>query len=64
MKRVGSGSMVHRLKSSELELLNVAIKRFAKLRFPKFQTVGYEAFEVADDTSRLLAESYVPSACS
>ncbi len=66
MKIVGSGSMVHG-KSSELELLNVEETVFFATTVPLPSGVlpscvsqyfrQYEAFEVADDTSRLLAES-------
>ncbi len=66
MKIVGSGSMVHG-KSSDLELLNVEERVFFATTVLLPSSVlpscisqyfrQYEAFEVADDTSRLLAES-------
>ena len=66
MKTVGSGSMVHG-KSSGLELLNIEERVLFATMVPLPSTVlpscvsqyfrQYEAFEVADDTSRLLAES-------
>ena len=68
MKTVGSGSMVHGIKSSELELLNVEERVFFATTVPLPSSVvlpsclsnyfrQYEAFEVADDTSQILAES-------
>ncbi len=66
MKIVGSRSMVHG-KSSGLELLNMEERVFFATTVPLPSSVlpscvsqyfgQYEAFEVADDTSRLLAES-------
>ncbi len=67
MKIVGSGSVVHGM-SSELELLNVEERVFFATTVPlpssglpscvfQYFRLYAEAFEVADDTSRRLAES-------
>ncbi len=67
MKTVGSGLTVHG-KSYDLELLNIEETVFLATTVPLLLSVvrpscashyliQFEAFEVADDTNRLLAES-------